>query len=105
MVGFKTTVANEPIKNWADNGQNQIAFCRGRSGFLAINHELSLNFKANLTVCVPPGIYCDILSGAKIDGKCTGEQIVVNEESKSEIFIPYAREIPAIAFHINSKLP
>lgn len=105
MVEFRTLTINEKIKNWADNGQNQIAFCVGESGFVAINNELSLHFKSNLTICLPPGIYCDIINGTKIDEKCTGERILVNDKGKAEIFIPYTKEVPAIAFHINSKLP
>lgn len=105
MVEFRSLVRNEKINNWADNGQNQIAFCVGNSGYVAINNELSLHFKSNLTICVKPGTYCDIISGSKIDGKCTGDEIVVNDKSKAEIFIPYTKEIPATVIHVNSKLP
>lgn len=104
MVEFRTVVRNESIGDWADNGQNQITFCLGKLGFVAINHELSLNLKANVKVCVPEGVYCDILSGEKVDGDCTGDKIVVDSSSKADIVIPYDKEIPAIAIHVNSKL-
>lgn len=105
MIEFRKIVSNESVTNWADNGQNQIAFCRGKSGFVAFNHELSLNFKANLTVCVPPGTYCDVLSGQKVNGKCTGEKVVVGVDRKAEVSIPFERNVPAVAFHIESQLP
>lgn len=37
MVAFKNTVGDAPLTNWWDNGSNQIAFCRGNKGFIAIN--------------------------------------------------------------------
>lgn len=104
MIKFRNVVSNTTIGNWADNGQNQMAFCRGNLGFIAFNNELSLNFKSNLKVCVPPGTYCDIISGAKVNGACTGDQIVVDMNGKAEIAIPFEREVPLIAFHVDSKL-
>jgi alpha-amylase len=104
MIKFKNVVKNSTIGNWADNGQNQMAFCRGNLGFVAFNNELSLNFKSTLKVCVPPGTYCDVISGEMVNGMCTGEKIVVDENGKAEIVIPYEREIPMVAFHVESKL-
>jgi len=66
---------------------------------------LSLNLKANnVKVCVPEGVYCDIITGEKVDGDCTGDKVVVDSCSKANISIPYTMEIPAIAIHVNSKL-
>lgn len=104
MVKFKNVVGNSTIGNWADNGQNQIAFCRGNLGFIAFNNELSLNFKANLQTCVPPGTYCDIINGERLNGQCTGEKIMVDANGKADIAIPWESEIPIVAFHVDSKL-
>lgn len=104
MIKFRNVVGNSTIGNWADNGQNQMTFCRGNLGFIAFNNELSLNFKSVLQVCVPEGVYCDIMSGKKVDGMCTGEKIVVDANGKAEIVIPNKKEIPIIAFHVDSKL-
>lgn len=98
-------MGSSKITNWFDNGQNQVAFCRGKQGFVAINNELSLNFKKTLQTCLPTGIYCDVISGEVIDGECSGDKIVVNEDGKTEIFIPYEAEVPAIVIHERSKLP
>lgn len=104
MIKFRNAVANTTIGNWADNGQNQMAFCRGDMGFIAFNNELSLNFKSTLQACVPPGTYCDIMTGSKVNGACTGDQIVVDMNRKAEIVIPYDKEVPVVAFHVDSKI-
>lgn len=104
MVKFRNLVKNAAIGNWADNGQNQIAFCRGDLGFIAINGEISLNFKANLVVCVPPGEYCDIITGGKRLGECVGRSITVGEDTKAQIEISYEQKIPVLAFHLDSKV-
>lgn len=104
MIKFRNVVGNASIGNWADNGQNQMAFCRGNLGFIAFNNELSLNFRASLQTCVPAGTYCDIINGEKVNGVCTGEQIVVDENGKAEISIPYQMDVPIVAFHVDSKL-
>lgn len=106
MIKFRNVVGNDTnkIANWADNGQNQMSFCRGKRGFIAFNNELSLNFKAVLQTCVPLGVYCDIMSGDKIDGRCTGDQITVDENGKAEISIPFVKDVPIVAFHVESKL-
>lgn len=104
MVEFRSAVGNESIANWADNGQNQITFCRGTLGFVAINRELSLDLKTNVKACVPEGVYCDVISGEKVDGDCTGDKIVVDSNNKADIVIPHTKDIPAVAIHVNSKL-
>lgn len=104
MLQFHNVVQGSRVWSRADNGQNQIAFCRGELGFIAINSEIAINLKVKLRVCVPPGIYCDVITGGKLNGKCVGKKIEVDENSKAMIFIPHDSEIPVIAFHIESKL-
>jgi alpha-amylase len=104
MIKFRNVVKNTTIGNWADNGQNQMAFCRGNLGFIGFNNEISLNFKSNLQVCVPAGVYCDIISGDKVNGMCTGEKIIVDSNGKAEIVIPFEKEVPLVAFHVDSKI-
>lgn len=104
MIKFRNVVGNSTIGNWADNGQNQMAFCRGNLGFIAFNNELSLNFMSLLQTCVPQGIYCDVISGGKDKDECVGTEVIVDENGKAMITIPYESEIPVVAFHIESKL-
>lgn len=113
MIKFRNVVGNSSVGNWADNGQNQLAFCRGNLGFIAFNNELSLNFKAKLQVCVPEGVYCDIITGGKsAEGTCIGKEITVDSDGKADIVLPYypydytdkPAGIPVIAIHVESKL-
>jgi alpha-amylase len=39
MVKFRNVVAGTELNDWWDNGSNQIAFCRGNKGFIAINND------------------------------------------------------------------
>ncbi|GAA6172461.1 hypothetical protein NBRC116592_21310 [Colwellia sp. KU-HH00111] len=81
-VDFRNNTAdNWSTTNWWDNGNNQIAFGRGGSGFVAINKE-----NTNLTAALPTGMtagsYCNVLKGElSIDGQsCSGETITVNSD-------------------------
>lgn len=104
LINFKNIVGSSKITNWFDNGQNQVAFCRGKLGFVAFNNELSLNFKRTLQTCLPAGFYCDVISGDLNNNECSGDKIEVGEDGKADIFIPYEYEVPAIVIHIASKL-
>ena len=39
MVKFRNVVGGTTLNDWWDNGSNQIAFCRGDKGFIAINGD------------------------------------------------------------------
>ena len=39
MALFHNRTEGQPVNNWWDNGNNQIAFYRGDKGFVAINNE------------------------------------------------------------------
>ncbi len=51
-----------PVTNWWDNGNHQIAFCRGNKGFIAINNEPDIplneflmvlqNYQGNTYICL-----------------------------------------------------
>jgi alpha-amylase len=63
MIKFRSVVGDARLWNWGDNGQDQIAFCRGDLGFIAINAEIRMNMNINMKACVPPGTYCDVITG------------------------------------------
>ncbi|GAB3544941.1 alpha-amylase [Actinopolyspora lacussalsi] len=59
MVAFRNATDGAAVTDWWDNGDDAIAFGRGSSGFVAINHEatsLSRTFQTSL----PAGEYCDV---------------------------------------------
>jgi alpha-amylase len=58
----------------------------------------------NLKTSLPSGTYCDVNSGNKINGSCTGRVINVKEDGSASIKIEGNEENPVIAIHIESRL-
>ncbi len=52
MALFHNRTEGQPVSNWWDNGNNQIAFGRGDKGFIAINNE-SGSLVASLQTALP----------------------------------------------------
>lgn len=84
MVGFRRAVAGTDVNHWWDNGANAIAFSRGDKGFVAINNEVTA-VTATIMTGVPPGTYCDLLTGGKAEATCAGTSIVVTSGSTVQI--------------------
>ncbi|XP_065353289.1 alpha-amylase 2-like [Cloeon dipterum] len=103
MVGFRNAVAGTVINDWWDNGNNQIAFCRGDKGFIAFNNEGS-NLNTNLQTCLSAGTYCDVISGSKEGGSCTGKSVTVGGDGRANIVINSDEDDGVLAIHVNSKL-
>ncbi|KFB51135.1 hypothetical protein ZHAS_00019382 [Anopheles sinensis] len=91
MVRFRRATNGTGVVSWVDNGQNQIAFCRDRVGFVAFNAEVSLTLKAPVYTCLAEGSYCDLISGGADPvgpgGECTGSSITVDYEGRTVVFI------------------
>ena len=77
MVGFRRVVAGTDINHWWDNRDDAIAFSRGDKGFVAINRESS-TVSASVATGMPPGTYCDLLTGGLAGGACEGTTVVVD---------------------------
>ena len=103
MVKFRNVANGQPVLNWWDNGGNQISFSRGSKAFIAINNEV-FGMDVKLQTGLPGGTYCDINSGNKVNGACTGRQVNVNSDGTAQIAIKYYEEDPIIAIHEQSKL-
>ncbi|XP_049543618.1 alpha-amylase A-like [Anopheles darlingi] len=109
MVQFRRATKGTGIASWVDNGQNQIGFCRDRSGFVAFNAEISLTLKAKLYTCLEAGTYCDLISDAALlegdsGAECRGTQVVVDEDGQADIFIKTQLEEPFVALLATKKL-
>lgn len=104
MVAFRNHVGNSQFRNfWYNpNNENQIAFCRGNKGFIAFTNEGDL--RALLDVCVPPGIYCDVISGEIVNGICTGKTVVVGFLGKAYISILAREKYGVLAIHTGAKM-
>lgn len=102
MVGFTNAVRNTDVKNWWDNGNNQIAFSRGNKGFIAFNTEGSA-MDVELQTGLPSGNYCDVISG-QIDGNaCTGKMVTVLETGKAQITLSGIGEELHLAIHVGAE--
>lgn len=97
MIAFRNVVRNSGVESFWDNGKNQIAFCRGTRGFIAFNNEpTELNVK--LFTCMPSGDYCDIITGNKKNGECSGTTLTVDENGEAQIVV--ASNVGVLAIHI-----
>ncbi|CAL8142688.1 unnamed protein product [Orchesella dallaii] len=103
MNRFRNVVSGTTLNDWWDNGSNQIAFCRGDKGFIAINGDDS-PLNASLQTCLSAGTYCDVITGSKENGACTGLSVTVGSDGKAQISLTNVTEDPVIAIHAESKL-
>ncbi|KAL1137765.1 hypothetical protein AAG570_009461 [Ranatra chinensis] len=104
MVGFNNAVKGTVVKNFWDNGNNQIAYCRGNKGFIAFNGENS-NMDVLLQTCLPAGTYCDVISGSRQgNGRCSGKSIIVDSSGMGKINIPRDGEDGVLAIHLNVRV-
>ncbi|XP_027210307.2 pancreatic alpha-amylase 2a5 [Penaeus vannamei] len=103
MVEFRNVAHGTDMNDWWDNGSNQIAFCRGNKGFLAINND-GWDLKETLQTCLPAGTYCDVISGSKDGGSCTGKSVTVGGDGRAYVEVLSADYDGVLAIHANSKL-
>uniref|UniRef100_A0A671REX6 alpha-amylase n=1 Tax=Sinocyclocheilus anshuiensis TaxID=1608454 RepID=A0A671REX6_9TELE len=103
MVAFRNVVNGQAFSNWWDNGSNQISFSCGNKGFLVINND-DWELNATLNTSLPGGTYCDVISGQKENGRCTGKQVVVGGDGRVTFKISTQEEDPFMAIHTDSKL-
>ncbi|XP_055312392.1 alpha-amylase 2-like [Sitodiplosis mosellana] len=99
MVSFRIAAGDAPILMWYDNEHSHVAFSRGNRAFIAFNREDN-DFDAILNTKLPPGIYCDIISGQRDDNRCTGTQVVVDEQSNARVVIPANSLTSVVAIHV-----
>ncbi|MFF7373236.1 carbohydrate-binding module family 20 domain-containing protein [Streptomyces tricolor] len=72
MVAFRNTAGRAEVTDWWDNGNNAIAFGRGGTAYVVINHEpgaLTRTFRTSL----PAGTYCDVQSGKPVTVNGSGQ--------------------------------
>lgn len=103
MVEFRNVVGSGAVNNWWDNGNNQIAFSRGNRGFVAFNLE-SFGLDQWLTTGLPAGVYCDVISGARVGSTCTGRAFTVFADSRAHFTITSSDYDGVIAIHENSRI-
>ncbi|XP_072276126.1 pancreatic alpha-amylase-like [Pyxicephalus adspersus] len=103
MVIFRNVVDGQSLINWWDNGHNQVAFGRGRAGFIVFNND-NMDMDVTLYTGLPSGKYCDIISGQKEGDGCTGKQISVSDTGIANFIIKSSDEDPFVAIHVNAQI-
>ncbi|WP_330330101.1 alpha-amylase family glycosyl hydrolase [Streptomyces sp. NBC_00536] len=90
MVGFHNSARGQAVTNWWDNGGDQIAFGRGATAYVAINHEASALTRTFQT-SLPAGDYCDVQSGRGVTVNGSGQ------------FTATLGPDTAVALHVNAR--
>ncbi|KAK8767464.1 hypothetical protein V5799_005755 [Amblyomma americanum] len=103
LVELHNVAGFMPVSNWWDNGYHAIAFGRGNATFIAINNE-DFRLDAVLQTSLPPGRYCDVISGSKTSTGCSGRVIDVRNDGKVDLTVDNAWEDPMVALHIHAKI-
>ncbi|KAI4459934.1 alpha-amylase [Holotrichia oblita] len=102
MVGFRNAVRGTGLNDWWSNGAQQIAFCRGGSGFVAFTNGGTIS--QTMQTCLPSGTYCDVISGNLINGQCTGKTVTVGANGLGHVHLADNEEDGVLAIHINAKV-
>jgi alpha-amylase len=108
MVKFRSTTSGQGVSNFTTGTVNQIAFSRGNKGFVAINNEFAI-WNTTLQTGLPAGTYCNVIQGQlnAAQNGCTGGTVVVNSSGQVTLSIAAngGSAVPAVAIHVNQKLP
>ena len=107
MVKFRTVTNGEGIEHFTTGTPNQIAFSRGRKGFLAINND-TIPWTSALQTALPPGRYCNIIHGLLNNAKtaCTSDSIVIGNDGLAHVAIGPndGTTVPAVALDVIEKV-
>ncbi|KAF8747323.1 Alpha-amylase, partial [Rhizoctonia solani] len=98
MIRFYNQVGTADLNNWVQESNQQIGFGRGSTGFVAINNE-DREWARTFQTSLPSGSYCDVVSGRKSGGDCTGGKVTISNGSFT-VTVP-ART--ALAYHTGAK--
>lgn len=102
LVDLRNVAASAPLSMWWEHGKNQVAFSRGNRVFVAFNRHNS-DLSATMNTHLPPGTYCDIISGRRDDNnKCTGTSVAVNADGSAHIKLPANSPDGVFAIHVGS---
>lgn len=101
MIKFRSAVRGTTVRSFTYIAKNQVSFCRGTKGFIAINNSGS-NLRFTVPAYLPNGSYCDIISGELKNGVCTGKTITV-KQGKDLIEISSNDANVIIALHAGAK--
>ncbi|WP_188484512.1 alpha-amylase [Cellulomonas carbonis] len=80
MVGWRDAVAGGAVEDvWV--GRRAVAFGRGGAGFVVVNGNAA-PLEETFATRLPAGTYCDVVTGALVDGRCTGRTVDVDGDGR-----------------------
>ncbi len=86
LVRWHNAVGTTPQESWYDNGGNVIAFRRG-PGWVAFNNDTT-DQQVTVRTGLPRGRYCDLVTGGRSGGSCTGTTVVVGSHGRATVTVP-----------------
>ncbi|KAJ1305175.1 hypothetical protein OPQ81_000206 [Rhizoctonia solani] len=98
MIGFYNKAGAAGLTNWVQGSNQQIAFDRDRTGFVAINNEDG-QWTRTFRTSLPDATYCDVITGRKSGNSCTGGRVTIARGSFT-VTVPGRS---AVAYHIGAK--
>ncbi len=107
MVRFRSATNGHAQTNWivGDNG-NQVAFSRGKVGFVALNNSGSA-WSRNFATGLPSGTYCNVVEGTldSTGQACSGGAVVVDGSGNANITVAGgSATVPAVAIYTDQKI-
>lgn len=87
MVGWHNAAKGESVANWWDDGNNTVAFSRGRTAWIALNNSGSAVTRTFATG-LAAGTYCDIIHGDLAgSGSCSGPTVTVDSSGNAALTV------------------
>jgi len=107
MVGFRNAAAGQAQQNWTvGNNSNQVAFSRGKVGFVALNNSGS-GWTRSFATGLPAGTYCNVINGTKnaAGTGCTADTVTVDANGNASFTVPANSSglTPAVAIYTGQK--
>ena len=103
MVKFRSATDGEGVNFFTTGTADQIAFSRGRKGFVAINNAKT-RWIATVQTGLPAGIYCNVTHGLRNAAKtaCNSDSVTIGADGLAHIAIGAndGTNIPAVALYI-----
>ena len=98
MVLFNNLVGQNPVTNWWDDGDNQIAFGRLDKGFVVVNNSQT-PLEQKLQTALAAGEYCNILAGKDY---CSGDYVQVDASGMASFSVAPGQAVALLAGYLKN---
>jgi alpha-amylase len=107
VVAFRSAVAGQAMTRIQTGNDNQLAFARGNTGFVALNNDGS-TWSRTFSTGLPAGTYCNIVHGLlNASGTaCSGDAVTVDAGGNATLSIgPVGgASVPAVVIYTGQKV-